>query len=200
VNADVLNALLEKLCSGDPDAAEQVFVAFEPYLRMVVRRDLTARLRAKLDSTDVVQSIWTDMLSGFRTAGWRFADADHLRAFLVKVTRNRLIDHARRHRPSVERDQPLGTTEPEVAPSHDPRPSEVAQADELWQQLLTLCPPAHHELLRLKRDGLALDEIAVRTGLHKSSVRRILYELARQLVAKDRITSLEGAPAAADGD
>ena len=62
-----------------------------------------------------------------------------------------------------------------------PRPSEVAQADELWDRILATCPPAHRELLRLKREGLAVAEIAERTGLHPSSVRRILYDLARRL-------------------
>ena len=46
--------------------------------------------------------------------------------------------------------------------------------------MLALCSPAHHELLRLKRQGLRLAEIAARTGLHESSVRRILYDLARR--------------------
>ena len=41
--------------------------------------------------------------------------------------------------------------------------------------------PDHHELLRLKRQGLPLQEIAARTGLHEGSVRRILRQLARQL-------------------
>ena len=60
-------------------------------------------------------------------------------------------------------------------------PSEVARGNELWDQLLALCPPAHHELLNLKRQGLPLAEIAARTGLHPSSVRRILYDLAKRL-------------------
>lgn len=184
MNAEPLDALLERLCDGDAQAAEQVFLAYEPYLRMVVRRQLPARLRAKFDSTDIVQSVWTDVLEGFRRAGWRFADSGHLRAFLVKVTRNRFIDRARRHRGALEREQALGAGEPgELPASCQPRPSEVAQADDLWQRMLALCPPAHHELLRLKREGCSLDEIAARTGLHKGSVRRILYELARRLGA-----------------
>jgi DNA-binding IclR family transcriptional regulator len=32
----------------------------------------------------------------------------------------------------------------------------------------------------LTRQGFSLGEIAARTGLHESSVRRILYELARK--------------------
>ncbi|HME92419.1 MAG TPA: hypothetical protein VKE49_13400, partial [Myxococcaceae bacterium] len=90
--------MLDKLCTGDVAAAEQVFLAYEPYLRMVVRRQLSARMRAKFDSVDVVQSIWADVLRGFRDADWRFKDEAHLKAFLVKATRNRFLDRLRQHR------------------------------------------------------------------------------------------------------
>ena len=38
-----LDELLEKLCQGDMEAAEQVFIAYEPYLRQVVRQQFPAR-------------------------------------------------------------------------------------------------------------------------------------------------------------
>jgi RNA polymerase sigma-70 factor (ECF subfamily) len=193
MSTDPLDALLDKLCSGDAAAAEEVFRTYEPYLRMVVRRQLPARLRAKFDSVDVVQSIWVDVLHGFREAGWRFTNSAQLRAFLVKVTRNRFIDRVRQHQRVLDREQPIESTELEGrSMARDPRPSEVVQADDLWQQMLALCPPAHHELLRLKREGKSLAEIAEQTGLHPSSVRRILYDLARQLAAsKDQSPPLE---------
>lgn len=191
MNEDPVGLLLERLCQGDAAAAEEVFRAYEPYLRMVVRRQLPGTLRAKFDSVDVVQSVWADVLQGFREAGWRFTDAAHLRAFLVKVTRNRFIDRLRQHRRALEREQPLHEHEGDaLGLLQGPRPSEIAQADELWQELLALCPPAHHELLRLKRQGRSLAEIAAATGLHESSVRRILYDLSRRLAMKRR----EGTP------
>jgi hypothetical protein len=65
---------------------------------------------------------------------------------------------------------------------HD-RPSEVLQAHERWQQLLKICPKGFHPILRLRREGKSLDEIAAATGFHKSSVRRILYQLAQEFAA-----------------
>jgi len=180
-----LDLLLEKLCSGDAAAAEQVFLAYEPYLRKVVRRQLPPRLRAKLDSVDVLQSIWPDVLQGFRSAGWRFADAAHLRACLVKATQHRFIDRIRQHEKAAKLEKPRACTDPEqLHPAKQPRPSETVQADELWQRMLTLCPPAHHKVLELKRQGLTLVEIARRTGLHEGSVRRILRQLAREMALK----------------
>src|SRR5881296_257664 len=124
-----LDNLLAQLCSGDMAAAEQVFLAYEPYLRKAVRRQLPPPLRAKFDSTDILQSVWADVLRGFREAGWRFVDADHLRGFLFVATRNRLIDRIRQHQRAAEREQPIddGENRHEV-PSPDPRPSEVVQA------------------------------------------------------------------------
>jgi RNA polymerase sigma-70 factor (ECF subfamily) len=182
MNAEPLEGLLEKLCSGDQAAAEQAFQAYEPYLRKVVRRQLPQRVRAKFDSCDIVQSVWASVLTGFRNAGWRFVDADHLRAFLVQATRNRFIDRVRQQDAALKRERPLTLTHAADLPeSRDPRPSEVAQADDLWQKMLALCPAEHHEILRLRRLGLTLAEIASRTGLHEGSVRRILRQLARQL-------------------
>jgi DNA-directed RNA polymerase specialized sigma24 family protein len=149
-----LEDLLEQLSSGDMEAAERVFVAYEPYLRQAVRRHLSAPFRAKFDSADIVQSTWADLLRGFREAGWRFADVDHLSGFLFVATRNRLIDRIRQYQQAVECEVPLGEGhQQELLPSPRPRPSEVAQANEIWERILTRCPPEHRPLLGLKRQG-----------------------------------------------
>jgi RNA polymerase sigma factor (sigma-70 family) len=181
-----LEALLEKLQGGDQAAAEQIFLSYEPFLRMVVRRQMSPKLRAKFDSIDVVQSVWADVVRGFRSGSWHFTDAAHLRAFLVKVTRNRFLNQVRHHRFSLEHEQPLaGAAGVSPVTAAEARPSETARASELWQQMLALCPPAHREILHLKRQGLPLSEIAARTGLHKGSVRRILYDLAKRLASQN---------------
>lgn len=184
MNADPIDTLLERLTNGETEAAEEVFLTFEPVLRVMVRRWLTPRLRAKFDSMDVVQSAWADVLKGYYADGWRFNDREHLRAYLARVTYNHFAKNCRQNSHAMRLEQPFtGGEPPGLPPSDQPRPSEIAQADELWELLMDLCPPAHRELLGLKRQGYPLAEIAARTGLHESSVRRILYDLARRLAA-----------------
>jgi len=142
---------------------------------------LPPALRAKFDSIDVVQSVWVTILPGFQAGQWHFKDANHLRAFLVRATHNRFVDRIRQNTRAVECEEPLREQVADAIVSHDPRPSEVFQAGEMWQQILNHCPPAHHELLRLKREGRSLVDIAERTGLHPDSIRRILRDLARRV-------------------
>lgn len=177
-----LDSLLERLVSGDEEAAGNLFLNYEPYLRMVVRRRLSPALRVKFDSADIVQSIWADVLRGFREAGWRFADPMHLRAFLVRITHDRFVDRLRQNQRALAREMPLvaDRTE-ECLVSTDPRPSELVGAAELWQEILTLCPEEHREVLRLKREGVSTADIAARVGLHQGSIRRILGTLSRRL-------------------
>jgi RNA polymerase sigma factor (sigma-70 family) len=182
MNVDSLDSLLEKLNSGDRDAAEQAFVTYEPYLRKVVRRLLPAELRAKFDSIDVVQSMYCDVFSAFREGGMRFGSVSQLRAFLIKATRNRFIDRVRQFQTAarVERtsiDNPL----PMLPPAREAHPSESAAAHELWDRLLELCPPEHHQLLRLRWRGASASEIAKQVGMHEGSVRRVLRELSVRL-------------------
>ncbi len=181
MSVEHLDELIEKLNGGDVAAAERAFLAYEPYLRMAIRRQLSGPLRSKLDTMDIVQSVWADVLGGFRDAGWRFTDRSHLRAFLMKVARNRLIDRRRQHHRALEQERSLDQAVAELPGANQPRPSEIAQEHELWKRMLDECAPAHREILILKRQGLPNAEIAQRTGLHEGSVRRILYELARRL-------------------
>src|SRR5262249_14280013 len=154
MSPDPLQDLLDELCRGDVAAAEQVFVRYEPYLRKVVRRQLPAPLRAKFDSVDVVQSAWADLLHGFREAGWRFPSVAWLRPFLVPGRRNRFLARLRQHQTALNREHPLSLSAlAELSRSGEPPPSQHAEADELWERMLAVCPPEHHELLRLRRQG-----------------------------------------------
>jgi RNA polymerase sigma factor (sigma-70 family) len=188
-----LETILQQLCSGDGAAAERVFVEYEPYLRAVVRRMLPPRLRPKFDSADIVQSAWSDVLTGFREAGWRFADARQLRAFLVRITHNRFIDRYRQHDRAARREQPLDAADPGQLAMRQATPSADAVAEDLWQHLLSRCPPEQRIILQMRRQGVPIDEIAAHTGRHPGSIRRILRQLA--VAATGELAGLSSTPA-----
>jgi RNA polymerase sigma factor (sigma-70 family) len=175
--ADPLSDLLDQVARGDAEAAAALFAAYAPYLRALVRRQLSDRLRAKFDSADVVQSVWVQVVRHLGRDGWAVDDEARLRALLATIARRRLLTRARRFAGAPADERPTGDDLADDAP----RPSEVAQANDLWDRLLALCPPEHHAILHLRREGLPLEEIAARTGLHEGSVRRILRRLAREL-------------------
>jgi RNA polymerase sigma-70 factor (ECF subfamily) len=183
MTGDPTDDLLEQLGRGEVEALGELFAAYAPYLRAVVRRQLSDRLRAKFDSADVVQSVWVQVLQQLGKDGLKVADENHLRALLATVARRRLITRARKHDRGA--DQPPGDEWTVVADPHPARPSQVAQAADLWDRMLDLLPPEHHEILHLKREGLPLADIAARTGLHEGSVRRILRKLSRELALRD---------------
>lgn len=177
-------------------ALEQTFVQFEAYLRMTVRRQFSAAARAKFDSTDVVQTLWADLLDEARRHGRKFQSQEDLRRFLVKAARNRFIDNIRRHKTAIHREESMNPDELQrLTQRNCATPSESVHAEDVWNKMLSLCSPRHRELLTLRRQGLTSEEIARRTGMNDGSVRRVLCDLARRMAS----TSDGGPDEVADG-
>lgn len=174
---DSVEDVLEQLGRGEVEALGELVEAYAPYLRAVVRARLPDRLRPHLDSVDVVQSVWVQVVRQLGRDGWRVNGADHLRALLVTIARRRLASRARRH----TRDEPATAEWADAADHRSATPCESAQGGDLWDKMLRLTPPEHHPILRLRRQGVRLAEIAARTGLHEGSVRRVLRRLSREL-------------------
>ncbi|MBN9518861.1 sigma-70 family RNA polymerase sigma factor [bacterium] len=176
--------LVERLARGEPDAVAALHAAYAPYLRAVVHRQLADQLRAKFDTSDVLQSVWVQLLRQLGRDGWKPTSEGELRALLVTIARRRLANRARRHARSLAAERPAEGGWEAVPDVPRARPSQLAQADELWDHLLTACPAEHRGVLTLRRDGLTMDEIAARTGLHEGSVRRILRRLYCDLAVR----------------
>ncbi len=155
-----MEALLERLNAGDDSAAAAIIKECESYLEAVVGRNLSPRLRAKFDPSDVVQSVWMRVLRGVRSRAWRFETVEQLRGFLKKVAYHRFLNRVRHLRRCLAAEESFPEAG-DVGPADPtPSPSKRAQADDLWQRMLQLCPPEHRPLLRLRREGLTIEEIA----------------------------------------
>ncbi|MGH7192603.1 MAG: RNA polymerase sigma factor, partial [Candidatus Saccharimonadales bacterium] len=124
---DQLDELARQLSHDGGFAADDLYKEISPYLRLVVRRSLPRRLRAKFDSIDIVQSVWAGFIDGLQRGRWRFEGAAQLRAFLRKSARNRLIYRVRHFRVAAEHERQLSSA---VArhEGREARPSQQAQA------------------------------------------------------------------------
>ena len=145
---------------------------------------------SKVDSGDIVQSVFADLCRGVRDGGWHFAGRAQLEALLRKIAWRRLADRYQEHGRALELERSLDDTPSQtLTDAVQARPSQEAQGREFWECVLRACPPAHHEVVWLRMHGHRMGEIAARTGMHQGSVRRILYELARRLSIVRRPTT-----------
>ena len=140
MNNQSLDQWIGRLNEGDLEAVARVFTAYEPYLRIAVRRRLSPRLRSKVDSADIVQSVFADLVCGVRDGGWHFTGRADLEALLRTIAWRRLADRYQKHARAVDRERSLYDT-----PSHSlrdraqARPSQEAQGREFWERVLGVC-------------------------------------------------------------
>lgn len=186
VSRDVVD-LVARARGGDEDAIRTFVGRFEGEVRLMVRGRLPRRLRAQFDSMDFVQAVWQSFFSDLKSEPKEFENTRHLRGFLAGVARNKVFEQDRRltrtAKYAIAREEPLYVRrgDREVArelPAHDPTPSQNVQASDRLALLTAGRPAREAEILRLRQDGLTVDDIAARLGVNEKTVRRAI-EAAR---------------------
>lgn len=187
-------SLLAAACGGDRDAVDRLFARTADRLLLFIRLRLSAALRARVDSLDVLQEAYLHAqrdLAHFHAVG-----RDPERAFvqwLCAIAQNRLRDLAAWH--GAKR-RVLGADERHVSAvlatlqrsGHGPATSLVRreERDRLADAVEQL-PDEDREVFVLRHfAGLTLDAIADQLGRSVSSVRRSLgrstADVGRRLV------------------
>ena len=107
--------LLERVRSGDQEAATLLVHQFEPELRRTVRVRLTdPRLRRFVDSADICQSVLANFFIRVRIGEFDLRQPDQLLHLLLTMARNKVLDKARRQQ-ARKRDQRRIEGNPDVA-------------------------------------------------------------------------------------
>jgi RNA polymerase sigma-70 factor (ECF subfamily) len=174
--------LLAGLRAGDPAAAEAICRRYEPFLRAAIRRQLDSRLRARLDSVDIVQDVWASFLA-IPAERLNFASPAALLAFLSQVAYHRVIEVFRK-RFGTQKDDFAREVPVEVAvgardrlPGSEPTPSMCASAGEEWERLVRQFPPGHRAILLRLREGHQYEDIARMANVSLSTVNRVVRRL-----------------------
>jgi RNA polymerase sigma factor (sigma-70 family) len=178
--------LLQLVREGDPEAAATLVELYDGVIRRVIHRHLDAAARPLLDTSVVVQEVWTTFHSEelYREAP---ESPEALREFLCGLARNTTLGLSRRHRAQVRdrrRDVPLEWVNVEQEPALiDPRPGPACRAeeDDLWDSLLRAFDETEQEVLRLRRCGETYENIAGRLGINRRTIRRIMEHAVERL-------------------
>jgi RNA polymerase sigma-70 factor (ECF subfamily) len=176
---------LAALRAGDERAAAELVRRYEPYLRQVIRMRLTDPcLRRVFDSVDICQSVLGEFFVRMADGRFQFQDPDRLRALLVTMALNKLIDRVRR-----ERHHGGGLPEDLDAPGPVPAPDEQALSRDLVQAIRDRLSPRECRVVDQRLQGRTWPEIAANDGgqpdalriLYARAVARVRRELAGEL-------------------
>ena len=183
---DEFRQLLKRVQDGSQDAMCELIERYAPHIFRAVRRKLSKAIRAKFDSVDFVQAVWTSF----------FATPERLVSFnrpgelvrhLAALAHNKVIDEIRRRmatkKHDINRERSLNDSTFHVAmrlAAHQPSPSAVAIADELWERLLKGQPKHYQRILELRRAGNTQREIADQLGMNERTVRRAIQGILRE--------------------
>ena len=194
MNDSLFAELVGRAKDGDEQAIGTLLAEFEADVRLAVRRQLPRVLRTQFDSMDFVQLVWASVFAGEGVDPTRFENRQHLRAYLSGVAWNKVQQEYRRRtrtrKYDLGREEPLyirrgDRDEPREVPSTDPTPSQNLQEIDRLEQLTAGRSDREAEAIRLRGQGLTLDEIADRVGLSERTVRRLIEE-ARQRMEERR--------------
>lgn len=171
--------LLEHLRRDEADAWDEFYRRYEPLLRRIARRWMTASLRRQADSMDVVQSVFRIALGA--VPGTPFASEGRFIAWLDTVTRHRISHLGRReHGPRRERFDSI----PEAGLTHDATltaEDAAAHAEDLHRLKVAMdgLAPAEREVILLRDfEGLPFAAVAERLGRPSDEAARKLHQRA----------------------
>lgn len=176
--------LVKRVRRGDALAREALFARYQGRVLAIVRVRLSARMRTRLESQDVLQDVLLEALRDLERFEMR--DESSLIRWLAVLVEHRIGAHARAQL-AVRRDgnvRALDSGDAERLGADAPAPSQVLSAEESRQRVqeaLAHLPEPQRELVLL-RDyaGVAWQEIADELGLDSADAARMLH--ARALV------------------
>lgn len=136
-----IDLLLQQAREGNPHALNRLFAEQRDYLRRLIDLRLDARLRARIDASDVVQETLLEAAS--RLPDYLARKPMPFRLWLRQTARQQLIDLRRQHLGAecraAERDQPLPSSSSllvgRAALAGSQRPEQKLEEQELVEQV-----------------------------------------------------------------
>jgi RNA polymerase sigma-70 factor (ECF subfamily) len=191
-DGEPVSGLLAKARAGDEAARDQLFARCRDYLGLAARARVEARLRAKVDASDLVQQTMLEAHRGF--ARFQGATEAEWLAWLRRILDHNAADFVRRYRGTgkrqVGREVPLagvnsseaGCPEP-AAEQESPSSAAVRNEGELaLTAALARLAPDHREVIVLRNlQRLPFDEVAKRMERSRPAAQMLWMRAIQKL-------------------
>jgi RNA polymerase sigma-70 factor (ECF subfamily) len=181
-------SLVAKAKEGDQEAVSALYRLYEFRLKKAVKKKLGSKLRGRLETMDLVQSVRKDVLLDVKAFDYRGPDSFFhwlLTCIIRKIQdKGRYFSAGKR---DLDKEQRIhtGGVLPGEHEAGGPSPSQAAIADEHLERLMRLLdklPELQRKALVLRmRDEMEFDEIGKRMGKSPEAVRK-LYSRAMKRI------------------
>lgn len=178
-----IRSLLSQARTGDQDAVAALYRLHTARLKSAVNKRLGSKLRDKMESVDLVQSVWKDALGDINEFEYRGPDSffhwlltrlNHKIQDKGRYFTTEMRDPGKEERLVRENTESPGITPP---PSEDPTPSEVAMAGEDLDRVMALLDrlpePQRQVLVFRMRDELTFERIGEIINKSADAVRKL---------------------------
>ena len=181
---------VEAAAAGDPDAWDALYRRFRPLMACALSRRIPDHLRGRFDTEDVLQSAFLAAYTGL--ADYEHGDGESFRAWLTRISRNKLLDRIRAHDRSrrsaaVERgglDLDGLTEDPRAGESPSVLVSRAERSAEILAALSQLGERKQALVWMRQFEQRTWQEIAAELDCPESSARRWHAEALRDLVGR----------------
>ena len=175
---------------GNQEAAAALFRRYAAQLVALARGRLSAKLAQRIDPEDVVQSAYRSFFADTREGRYQLERGGDLWQLLVAITLHKLNDQVKHNlaqKRAVERERSFGSEDALIASAlgHVPSPVEAIVLAEQVELLLRRLEPTQRQMLEMRLQGHALEEIAVAVGCSQRTVIRVLDKV-KQLLDEER--------------
>jgi RNA polymerase sigma-70 factor (ECF subfamily) len=179
--------LIKRLEAGDPEAAAVVHDRYVRRLIGLARRQLDPRFQARVDQSDIAQSVFRTFFRRQAERPFDLGSEDALWALLAEITMRkcgRWNEHFHARKRSVERevatstdlDGPAGPTA-----GGEPSPEDAAMLRDTVEQLLAGLDPRSQRVCELRLQGYEIREIAEQLDCTQVTVQRKLKLIKERL-------------------
>jgi RNA polymerase sigma-70 factor (ECF subfamily) len=181
--------LVARWRSGDQAAADELFHRYVTNLVALARTRLSAKMAARIDAEDVVQSAYRTFFVNAREGRYELSRGGDLWRLLVATTMHKLRDQVKHHRAqkrSIDSEKSFGSEDslfgiqPEAL-AGTPSPIEALTLVDEIQEVMGRLDPLPRRVLELRLDGHNLDEIAAAIDRCPQTVRRTLERIKQNL-------------------